>query len=295
MTPGILNLYKPKGYTSHDAVAILRKRLPRGTKVGHTGTLDPQAEGVLPLCVGRATKIAGHLTGQDKSYRAQLCLGFTTDTDDHTGEVLSQAPVTCPPAEIAQAAQSFVGTYEQLPPMYSAIKIEGKRLYQLAREGKPVERKPRTVRIDRIVLLEQEAETGRLWLDIDCGKGTYIRSLCADIGQKLGCGGCMGDLIRTRSGPFRVEDTLHLEDLDEGGWQERLIPVKAALPLPGVQLQGSFKQAVNGGAVPYQGPEIAPGGQCWLYAEDTLIGLYVRRGDSLKPEVMFYGAEPAGN
>jgi len=278
---GVVNVYKEKGYTSHDVVAIIRKRLGR-VKTGHTGTLDPQAEGVLLICIGRATKLSDYLMASDKSYRAELILGTTTDTDDHTGQVLSTSPVNCSEAAIQEAVAFFEGGYSQMPPMYSAIKIQGKKLYELARADKEIERKPRPVEISRINILEINGN--RIWMDVDCGKGTYIRSLCADIGEKLGCGACMGDLIRTKSGSFTLETATRLGDIDEGA----IIPVEQAFPAPRAYLIGDAKQAFNGNPVPVsQVKGVAK--QCWLYYEEVLLGLYSLKNDKLRPEVMIYG------
>lgn len=231
---GVINVYKEKGYTSHDVVAVVRKYLriyaaEHGKiKVGHTGTLDPQAEGVLPICVGRATKLAGDLTAQNKSYRAQLILGLTTDTGDHTGQTLTSCKVDVSPDALSEAINHFVGGYMQTPPMYSAIKIGGKKLYELARQGKSVEREPRHVEIFSIKMIEENMSDNRMWLDIDCGKGTYIRSLCEDIGKRLNCGGCMGDLIRTKSGMLTVDNTLRLHEIEQimkdGRWDFLINP-----------------------------------------------------------------------
>ena len=214
---GVINVYKEKGFTSHDVVAIIR-RLCKMKKVGHTGTLDPQAEGVLPICIGRATKISAAITDKEKSYRAELLLGKTTDTGDHTGKTLTTSNVNTTRGELDEAISPFIGGYEQIPPMYSALKINGKRLYQLAREGKTVERKPRFVNITSIDIVQVTEADGiiqKAILDVDCGKGTYIRSLCEDIGEKLGCGGCMGDLVRTKSGPFTVDAAFYLSQLEQ--------------------------------------------------------------------------------
>jgi len=279
---GVVNIYKEKGYTSHDVVAIIRKRLGR-VKTGHTGTLDPQAEGVLPICIGRATKLADYLMATDKSYRAELILGTTTDTDDHTGQILSTCPVNYSEAAIQQAVAFFEGTYMQMPPMYSALKVDGKKLYELARKGKTVERKAREVKISSIAILE--INQNRIWMDVDCSKGTYIRSLCADIGQKLGCGGCMGDLIRTKSGSFTLEGACRLDEFNA----EHIIPVEEALPAPKAQLIGDTKQAFNGNPIPLTQIKDATE-RCWLYHDDTLVGLYRLDEELLKPEVMIYGS-----
>ena len=218
---GVINIYKEKGYTSHDVVAIIRRMLREKfgkIKVGHTGTLDPQAEGVLPICVGKATKMAAFITAENKSYKAELLLGLTTDTGDHTGAILTgKLPDASDPGfpeDLVQAAiKSFIGGYQQIPPMYSAIKIGGKKLYELARQGKQIERQPRFVEITRIDILE--INNNRIWLDIDCGKGTYIRSLCEDIGAKLKTGGCMGDLIRTKSGQYTINTAKKLSEIEQ--------------------------------------------------------------------------------
>jgi len=306
---GVINVYKEKGYTSHDVVAIIRKLLGR-VKTGHTGTLDPQAEGVLPICVGRATKLAGFLTASDKSYQAELILGMTTDTCDHTGQVLATAPVNVDMPAIQQAIRFFEGKYMQMPPMYSAIRIEGKKLYELARAGKTVERKPRPVEISRIDIVDAQAVDAqanhRLLMDIDCSKGTYIRSLCVDIGDTLGCGGCMGDLVRTRSGAFCVDTAIRLSELKqavEAGRSDFLIPPDQALPAPMAVLTEMefFKKTINGHPVPlakvtFENSKAIPEGEyCWLYADGasplngaTLIGLYILKAGILRSEVMMY-------
>ncbi|MCL1997504.1 MAG: tRNA pseudouridine(55) synthase TruB [Turicibacter sp.] len=214
---GVINLYKEKGFTSHDCVAIIRnairKKIGVKVKVGHTGTLDPQAEGVLPICFGSATKQAATITAQNKSYRAELILGITTDTGDDTGKILAQHPVSVTENEIISAIHSFIGGYNQVPPMYSAIKIGGKKLYELARAGITVEREPRFVEIFNIELLEIGKD--RILIQVDCGKGTYIRTLCEDIGAKLGCGGTMGSLVRTANGEFTVETAIKIDEVKE--------------------------------------------------------------------------------
>lgn len=211
MIHGIINVYKEKGYTSHDVVAKLRGILGQ-KKIGHTGTLDPDAEGVLPVCLGKATKVCDLLTDQDKTYHAILLLGKTTDTQDVSGEIVKEAEVTSSIKEVYEAVQSFKGTYAQIPPMYSALKINGKKLYELAREGKTVERKAREVQIHNIKI--HEIVLPRVSMTVTCSKGTYIRTLCHDIGEKLGCGGCMEQLLRTKVGDFYIEDSLKLEEIE---------------------------------------------------------------------------------
>lgn len=211
MLHGIINVYKEAGFTSHDVVAKLRG-IFRQKKIGHTGTLDPAAVGVLPVCLGKATKVCDLLTDKDKTYRCIMLLGMDTDTQDTTGEVLSRREVMVTEQEITEAVMSFVGDYQQIPPMYSALKVNGKKLYELARAGKEVERKARPVRIEEIVI--ESMELPRVTLEVTCSKGTYIRTLCHDIGQKLGCGGCMEHLTRTRVADFTLEDSMTLGEIE---------------------------------------------------------------------------------
>lgn len=211
MISGIINVYKEKGFTSHDVVAKLRG-IFRQKKIGHTGTLDPDAEGVLPICLGKATRVCDLLTNKDKEYEAVLLLGKTTDTQDITGEVLKESPVSCSEDEIRKIIAGFVGDYSQIPPMYSALKINGKKLCDLARTGVSVERKPRSVQIFSIDILE--IEFPRIKMRVHCSKGTYIRTLCHDIGETAGCGGCMESLLRTRVAEFEVEDARKLSEIE---------------------------------------------------------------------------------
>ena len=226
MKSGIINVYKEKGFTSFDVVAKLRGIL-RTKKIGHTGTLDPDAEGVLPVCIGRATKVCDILTDKDKVYEAMMLLGVETDTQDTSGAVLSEKPVEVSEEEVKKAILSFVGDYAQVPPMYSALKVNGKKLYELAREGKSVERKARNVQIFSIEILE--VNLPRVRMSVHCSKGTYIRTLCHDIGTMLGCGGCMEKLLRTKVGVFELKDTLKLSEIDElakaGAVEEKIISV----------------------------------------------------------------------
>ena len=226
MKSGIINVYKEKGFTSFDVVAKLRGIL-KTKKIGHTGTLDPDAEGVLPVCIGRATKVCDILTDKDKVYEAVMLLGVETDTQDTSGEVLKELPVEVSEEAVKEAILSFVGEYAQVPPMYSALKVNGKKLYELAREGKTVERKARNVQIFSIEILEMDLP--RVRMSVHCSKGTYIRTLCHDVGQKLGCGGCMDKLLRTKVGVFELADTLKLAEIDalakEGLVEEKIISV----------------------------------------------------------------------
>lgn len=224
---GVILINKPLGKTSHDLVYEAR-RLSGVKKVGHTGTLDPMASGVLPVCIGNATKAADALTASDKAYRAQIVLGMMTDTQDAEGEVLSECEVKCTKDEIIEAVKSFEGEIEQIPPMYSAIKVNGKKLYELAREGIEIERKARRVVIQKIDILEIDMENYTLTIDVSCSKGTYIRSLCEDIGLKLKVGAYMNTLVRTKSGNFTIDQCKTVEELralkEEGRLEEALIP-----------------------------------------------------------------------
>lgn len=211
---GVINVNKPLGVTSHDVVYRLRKMLSI-KKIGHTGTLDPDASGVLPMCIGRATKVADMLTAQDKQYIAEVTLGSATDTLDKSGVVTETADVNVSNEDIKAVVHEFIGDIEQIPPMYSAIKIDGKKLYELAREGKEVERASRKVRIDNIEILEIDLENKRFTMKVDCSKGTYIRTLCDDIGRRLGCFAHMSALERTKSGRFDISKAYTLEEIEE--------------------------------------------------------------------------------
>lgn len=224
---GIINVYKEKGYTSHDVVAILRK-IAGQKKIGHTGTLDPDATGVLPVCLGRATKVCDLLTDHDKTYETVLLLGKTTDTQDISGEILKEHPTDhLNEVEVTKVIENFKGTYDQIPPMYSALKVNGKKLYELAREGKMVERKSRKVTIYQIHI--KKIQLPRVRMEVTCSKGTYIRTLCHDIGNRLGTGGCMEELTRTKVGRFELKDSLKLEELRDlaqnGRLEDALIPL----------------------------------------------------------------------
>lgn len=212
MINGIINVYKEAGFTSHDVVAKLRGIVGQ-RKIGHTGTLDPDAVGVLPVCFGNATKLCDLMTDKSKEYEVCMRLGITTDTQDMSGAVIAENEVTADAAAIEAAIMGFVGGYEQIPPMYSALKVNGKRLYELARQGKEVERQPRHVDIPNIRIIEIAHPYARFV--VECSKGTYIRALCADIGDRLGCGAAMESLKRTRVGNFRIEDALTLSEIEE--------------------------------------------------------------------------------
>ncbi|MBL7191872.1 tRNA pseudouridine(55) synthase TruB [bacterium] len=207
----ILNVYKPPGLTSFDVVRIIRRRL-NIKKAGHGGTLDPIAEGVLLILLGKATKRAGELLGLDKKYRAGILLGKETDTYDITGKVISEQNCSAVTLELLdRVIAKFTGKIEQIPPMFSAVKVEGRKLYKLARKGIEIERAPRTVNIYTITITGWSPP--HLQIDVHCSKGTYIRTLAHDIGAELECGACMDSLIRTSIGGYKVEESIRLDDI----------------------------------------------------------------------------------
>lgn len=209
---GIINVLKPPGMTSHDVVSFMRKVL-NTKKIGHTGTLDPEAAGVLPICVGKATKVAQYLTDKKKRYRANIKFGIVTDTYDSYGRITRETEaVIIEPAMLEITLQSFEGVISQKPPMYSALKVKGKKLYEYAREGKEVKVEERPVEIYEIKLLDMVAENEAM-IDVTCSKGTYIRTLCYDIGEVLGCGAHMSQLVRLESSPFKIENSNTLEEI----------------------------------------------------------------------------------
>ena len=207
---GIVIVDKPQGWTSQDVTARLR-RVFNTRRIGHGGTLDPMATGVLPVFVGRATRGVEFFEHAEKTYETVLRLGLTTDTEDITGTVLAEAPVSVTEEHLIQTLESFRGEILQVPPMYSAIKVNGQKLYDLARKGKTVERQPRPITIHELTLLEQHENTARL--RVRCSKGTYIRTLCKDIGEALGCGGCMESLRRVSAGEYTIGEAVPLQEL----------------------------------------------------------------------------------
>ena len=208
---GFLNVYKPKGKTSHDVVAILR-RVTKIKQIGHTGTLDPFAEGILPICIGKATRLIEYLK-DDKAYIGTVQLGKSTTTYDLEGETVDVSDKTPDLEEIENELKNFRGDIEQLPPIYSAIKVNGKKLYEYARKGEEVEIKPRSVNISDLKILNYDKENRILELYIKCSKGTYIRSIAHDLGKNLGCFGHLIKLVRVKAGDFEVENSIKLEDL----------------------------------------------------------------------------------
>lgn len=231
MIDGFINIYKEQGFTSFDVVAKLRGILKQ-KKIGHTGTLDPMAEGVLLVCLGSATKMCDLLTEKNKTYTCTMLLGKTSDTEDVTGVMTDVTDVYPDEKTVRVAVMSFVGDYMQIPPMYSAIKVNGKKLYELARAGQVIEREPRPVTIHGITI--QSVELPRVTFDVSCSKGTYIRSLCRDIGEKLGCGAVMERLLRTEVKGFTIEESLTLDAVekarDDGTLMQHVLTTDMLMP-----------------------------------------------------------------
>lgn len=304
---GILNIYKEKGFTSHDVVAKLRGIL-RTKKIGHTGTLDPEAEGVLPVCIGTATRLCDMLTDKIKEYRTVIRFGIATDTEDMTGQVIQELPVKAGEQELREVLGKFTGTYEQIPPMYSAIKIEGKKLYELAREGKVIERKGRPVTIHGMELhrisLDEQGYLFEAELTVVCGKGTYIRSLCRDIGEALGTCACMKSLLRTRSGNCYLENSLKLSEVealrDSGILEERIVTVEQVFAeCKSVQMRPEWDKLLWNGnhfsekdceIVNDTSEETSEFSTEWYRAYDStgrFLGLYEKTGKKFVPVKMF--------
>lgn len=285
---GIAVIWKPAGMTSHDVVARVRRVL-KIKRIGHTGTLDPMAEGVLPVCVGKATKAADIISGREKEYRAVMTLGIETDTQDAEGKIIKTSDVFVTDDEIVKAAESFKGEIMQIPPMYSAVRHNGKRLYELAREGITVERQPRRVTIYDIQVTG--IDKNHATLNVVCSKGTYIRTLCADIGRLLGCGAHMSSLARTRSGNFTADDAVDLDQF-EANAANYLIPIDHIFKdLPKIILSPREEARVkNGAAVGFCG---RIGERVRLYSESGEFlcvsrAVCGKNGVNLKMEIGFY-------
>ncbi len=240
---GILNINKPRGLTSHDVVDKIRE-ISGVRKVGHAGTLDPIATGVLVICLGKATRLVNFIMQSPKTYRATLRLGISTNTHDAEGEIIREAPVNVSLEELKEALKSFVGSIEQIPPLFSAIKIAGKRLYELAREGKEVTPPPRKVEIYRLEVVEWNRPF--LTIEVECSPGTYIRALARDLGEKLGCGAHVTELTRLRSGRFNLEDAVTLEELERSKLKQHLLPPEVAVAdLPAVILERGEEKRIR--------------------------------------------------
>lgn len=261
---GFLNINKPADWTSHDVVAHLRGRLKQ-TKVGHTGTLDPMATGVLPICLGQATKVAQYLLESDKAYRVVMRLGATTDTQDATGRILSRSDATVGAERILEVMNALVGPLEQIPPMYSAVKIQGQPLYKAAREGRVVDRQARTVLISRLDVLG--IADGDVTFDVVCSKGTYVRTLCAEAGDRLGVGGYMQSLERRRAGRFDIAESATLAEVEDavrcGTVARLLVAIDTVLAdLPAVEVDAATADRVRHGVAAPADRVIAWTGVC---------------------------------
>lgn len=302
---GVINVYKEAGYTSHDVVAKLRGILHQ-KKIGHTGTLDPEAEGVLPVCLGKATRLCDMLADHDKEYEAVLRLGVTTDTQDMTGTVIAERDVRVTEEEVRSCIASFEGEQMQTPPMYSALKVNGKKLYELAREGKEVEREPRKVTFYRIQILN--VNLPEVEIRVQCSKGTYIRTLCHDIGEKLGCGGAMEKLIRTRVERFELTDARNLNQIqmyaDNGKAQLLVMPVDQMFcGYPAVRLmKEGDRPAHNGNSFGENFLEECPetgikeNQQLRVYdSRQDFVGIFVKKEGLLAPVRMFYDSSEDGS
>jgi tRNA pseudouridine 55 synthase len=289
---GIIAVWKPAGWTSHDVVAKVR-RIVRMKRIGHAGTLDPMVTGVLPLCLGRSTRVVEYLQERPKAYEAVIQLGTATDTEDLTGTVLEElSDIQVTREQVLQVLQGFVGEIDQVPPMYSAVKVDGKRLYELAREGKTVERKSRKVTIHQIDLLsaDLDADKPRFAFSVICSKGTYIRTLCVDIGRALGVPAAMAELTRTMSGGITREQCVTLEELEElqaaGNLEERMLPADLAIDHLGrVQADAAVTEmALRGQKIPYNRitDSFDSSSLVRLYGEnDAFIGIYEADDEAL--------------
>ena len=293
MANGILIIDKPAGWTSMDVCAKLRGMFHE-KRVGHGGTLDPMATGVLPVFLGRATRAVEFAADSDKEYIAGLKLGVVTNTQDTTGEVLEERPVEVSGEQLRRVLERFTGDIEQVPPMYSAIKINGKKLYELARKGKEVERKPRPVTIHALGVLDETPPEGADYLlRVVCSKGTYVRTLCHDIGQALGCGGCMASLRRVKAAGFTLKDAVTLEAVqeavDRGEGDSLLLPVDAYfadVPILVLKTAGAEKKIRNGGLL---NARDLPDGEYRVYGMDkTFLALGRVAGGTLTTVKSFF-------
>ena len=289
MANGIIIIDKPAGWTSMDVCAKLRGIL-KTKKIGHAGTLDPMATGVLPVFVGQATRAVSFAEGGEKEYVAGLCLGRTTNTQDTEGETLTQSPVTVGREELEAVLPRFAGEISQIPPMFSAIKINGQKLYDLARQGKEVERKARAVTIFALEVVEQVSETDYI-LRIRCSKGTYVRTLCHDIGQALGCGGCMFSLRRTMAAGFTLDESVTLEQMQEGG-EALLRPTDSLFrDRPDYRLKTEKQEERCRNGNPFFIQENLPEGEYRIYGrEGAFLCLSRLQGDTMTSLKNFFGA-----
>lgn len=299
---GVIPVHKDPGMTSHDVVARLR-RILKTKQVGHTGTLDPEVSGVLPICVGQATRISEYIMEMPKEYRGQMVLGIATTTEDFTGETIETKQVEkLSVADVQNGIHSFIGEIEQIPPMYSSVKIQGKRLYELAREGKVIERKPRKVTIYDLKLINVDLDKTNPTIDfqVTCSKGTYVRTLCVDIGKKLGYPAHMSKLIRTSSGAFKIDQSYTISEIETlmetNQIQTVVTPMAEALPyLEKIQLTNDeiHNKIYNGQRISLDSPAKKSGLVKIVDNEGNLAALYEKSNNSimLKPKKVFKPAE----
>ncbi|MBD9227215.1 MAG: tRNA pseudouridine(55) synthase TruB [Clostridiales bacterium] len=289
MANGIIIIDKPAGWTSMDVCAKLRGIL-KTKKIGHAGTLDPMATGVLPVFVGQATRAVSFAEGGEKEYVAGLRLGRTTNTQDTEGQTLTQSPVAVGREELEAVLPRFTGEISQIPPMFSAIKINGQKLYDLARQGKEVERKARAVTIFTLEVVERVSETDYI-LRIRCSKGTYVRTLCHDIGQALGCGGCMFSLRRTMAAGFTLDESVTLERMQEGG-EALLRPTDSLFrDRPDYRLKTEKQEERCRNGNPFFIQENLPEGEYRIYGrEGEFLCLSRLQGDTMTSLKNFFGA-----
>lgn len=301
MLHGVINIYKEPGFTSHDVVAKLRG-ICKQKKIGHTGTLDPAATGVLPVCLGAATKLCDFLTEKQKEYVAHMCLGITTDTQDSTGTVITRQDVEAEPVKVEEVMASFVGPYEQLPPMYSALKVNGQKLYDLARQGVEVERKTRPVEILELEILE--IDLPEVVFRAKVSKGTYIRTLCHDIGQALECGAVMTGLERTKSGSFTKETAFTLAEVesmrDAGTLEDYILPIDQVLQeFEPIQIQPLAQKLLdNGNPIPIElldrKESLEDGKNYRIYGKENCfygVYCYAKKEQRIRPVKMFFMTE----
>lgn len=285
MMNGVINVYKPSGITSFDVVRTI-KRLSRTKKVGHTGTLDPMASGVLPICIGNATKIVDYIMKNHKVYKATLKLGVTTDTYDREGKILSESELSnVTNKHIEEVIRGFIGDIEQMPPMYSALKVNGKRLYELARQGIEVERQKRKITIYDINI--ENIDLPYVKFTVKCSKGTYIRSLCYDIGDILKVGGAMWDLERVETGTFSIENSIALEDLNEENIESFIIPMHEALTYKPIVFNSKFEKLLLNGVTiqnPFIIKDIEENILYKVYMEERFIGIGKKTEKGFKVE-----------
>ena len=288
MINGVVNIRKEPGMTSFGVIFRMRRIIGQ-KKLGHAGTLDPDAEGVLPVCLGKATKLVELLQGGGKTYEAEMLLGVITDTQDTSGQILEEHPVDVTEEEDREALLSFEGTVEQIPPMYSAVKVDGKKLVDLARRGIEVERRAREVTFSDMEILKMDLP--HVTFRVSCSKGAYIRTLCEDVGRKLGCGAAMSHLVRTRVGSFSIENAVTIAEFEEKflaakenglPMSDFIIPLPEFFPdCPVITVPDQFKNAaINGNSLPLTGtkpPEDGRKVRVFL-SDGTFIGIYKRTG-----------------